>query len=543
MKILFNDIIQKSNAPQDLKSPALSETFNLNGSREIIFDKPRDINSVGFGNCAGNVTAEFYRQEEVIEEIITEEEIIIKEAGEDWETFDLHTYGNAFYAFNKYFVLAPHGDMVTSTDGVNWTLPSNVLGNRGWNCIVFGNNRLVAVGSTGFVSISTDGINWSAPQQLLSGDADIFRWNGIAFGNNRFVAICTKRNLLGGFISTSTDGVNWTAPSRPVAGNNDFDYIIYANNMFVILNRGSSENVFISTSTDGINYTRQQIAVANNTSGIIYGNNIFIIYYYNGNIITSANLQSWTAPKHLGLLFMGGIAYGAGRFIATSGDRHMATSADGVNWTLDTRLLEASGQIVFVNNLFIANYGSMGYSLAVSRRITETNINVSTVTKTEQKLLHKVTLTNPENGLYLLDKKYNNVEKIRLAINGKIGRFAAGVAHNIPTSIAKELTLCSTAEPRTALSGQVIQGLGGYNYKTLSLDTRYKINENIMNDINEAYKYISLGYPFFIDLTDEAYKLPIKKLYAIDTRQQSFGFEAGVKKYLHSRRWNFRECF
>ena len=124
-----------------------------------------------------------------------------------------------------------------------------------------------------------------------------------------------------------------------------------------------------------------------------------------------------------------------------------------------------------------------------------------------------------------------------------LGRLGLGRAINIPTSIMKEPSFCSTAEPRTTLSGQVIPGRGGYNYKTLSLDSRYKINEAAVSEIMSGYKYIGMGYPFFIDLSDEAYKLPFSKLYATEANQQKLGFESGVRKFLYSRRFEFRERF
>ena len=75
------------------------------------------------------------------------------------------------------------------------------------------------------------------------------------------------------------------------------------------------------------------------------------------------------------------------------------------------------------------------------------------------------------------------------------------------------------------------------------MDSRYKIDELAMGEIKEGCKYIAMGYPFFIDLRDEAYKLPFSKLYAIDNSQQQFGFEGGIRRFLYSRRWQFRECF
>jgi len=113
----------------------------------------------------------------------------------------------------------------------------------------------------------------------------------------------------------------------------------------------------------------------------------------------------------------------------------------------------------------------------------------------------------------------------------------------ITISVRKEPAYCSTANPRMTLSGQVIHGAGGYNYRTISLDSRYKIDSFAMNEIENGYKYISKGYPFFIDLTDESYKLLFNKFYGIDSNQQQMSFESGIRRFLYSRRFEFRECF
>jgi len=148
------------------------------------------------------------------------------------------------------------------------------------------------------------------------------------------------------------------------------------------------------------------------------------------------------------------------------------------------------------------------------------------------------------NGLYLA-RKTIIASRIVIEVEDKarIGRFGAGLGVNIPTSIIKEPSFKSTSEPRVSLSGQVMPGLGGYAYKTISLDSRYKIGENIMKEIEAGIAAISAGYPFFIDLSDEAYKLPFSKLYANDKEQNNMTFQGGVKKYLYSRRFEFEERF
>lgn len=148
-----------------------------------------------------------------------------------------------------------------------------------------------------------------------------------------------------------------------------------------------------------------------------------------------------------------------------------------------------------------------------------------------------------ENGLYPLNSELI-INTLSIKTNATyIGRLGAGIGVNIPTAVAKEPAFHSTNKPRQTLSGQAIAGVGGYNYKTISLDSRYKINETAFNEIKNGYKYIGMGYPFFIDLSDESYKLPFKKLYAIETSQLSMSFEGGIQKYLYSKRWNFEEKF
>jgi len=146
------------------------------------------------------------------------------------------------------------------------------------------------------------------------------------------------------------------------------------------------------------------------------------------------------------------------------------------------------------------------------------------------------------NGLYLINQIQTNT--LTITTNGTyIGRIGAGMGINIPTSVRKEPAYCSTANPRMTLSGQVVHGAGGYNYRMISLDSRYKIDSFAMSEIENGYKYISKGYPFFIDLTDESYKLLFNKFYGIDSNQQQMSFESGILRFLYSRRFEFRECF
>jgi len=147
------------------------------------------------------------------------------------------------------------------------------------------------------------------------------------------------------------------------------------------------------------------------------------------------------------------------------------------------------------------------------------------------------------NGLYMMNRTILASQIIITTSATHLGRVGAGMGVNIPTSIPKEPGFVSTNEPRVTLSGQVISGVGGYNFRVLSLDSRYKIDDFAMREIINGFKYIGMGYPFFIDLTDESYKLPFNKFYANEKNQRSMSFEGGINKYLYSRRFEFEERF
>jgi hypothetical protein len=153
------------------------------------------------------------------------------------------------------------------------------------------------------------------------------------------------------------------------------------------------------------------------------------------------------------------------------------------------------------------------------------------------------TLNFSGNGLYVMPK---TVTASRLSITTDAsfaGRIAAGIGVEICTTIQKEPGWHSTSEPRVTLSGQVIPGRGGYNYRTVSLDSRYKITEEAIQELIAGYKYIGMGYPFFIDLGRESYKLPYSRLYAEERNQRSMSFEGGIMQYRYSRKWDFTERF
>ena len=185
-----------------------------------------------------------------------------------------------------------------------------------------------------------------------------------------------------------------------------------------------------------------------------------------------------------------------------------------------------------INCIGVAN---LGYGTDLSIRMIDNNNNqteISIYINDNEKILH-------------VFSEVPNIKTLKLfAFEGlRIGRLATGKAINIKTSIPKEPTLVSTNKPRVTLSGQVIDGLGGYNYWRVSLDTRYKIDKDKLDEIIKGYSTLSKGLPMFVSFEDEKGRLPFKCLYVNDTNQQELSFESSINKPLFSRRFIFEERF
>jgi hypothetical protein len=152
-----------------------------------------------------------------------------------------------------------------------------------------------------------------------------------------------------------------------------------------------------------------------------------------------------------------------------------------------------------------------------------------------------------ENGLYVFPDSISvTASSVQAAINGFfMGRLAMGTAFTFGIAVAREPGFNSTQAPRTTLSGQVVEGSGGYAYRSISVDLRYKIGLDAMAELQEAFPaQIARGIPFFLSFEEERDRIPfMPRLYAKEKDQLSMSFESGINKPLFSKRWTFEECF
>ena len=148
------------------------------------------------------------------------------------------------------------------------------------------------------------------------------------------------------------------------------------------------------------------------------------------------------------------------------------------------------------------------------------------------------------NGLYALTEINSDV--FIITHDGTfIGRVGLGEYRTLGTAPSKEIGFYTTEKSRETLSGQVIPGAGGYSGRRFNADVRYKIDEDVYNDIESAYAgQISKGFPYFLNLTEELHKLPenMRYFYANTDKPLSL-LQSSTYDFLYSYKFNFYERF
>lgn len=199
-----------------------------------------------------------------------------------------------------------HGVVLTSLDGLNWTLTTKLGTDISLNCIAFGKGTFVTAGEAVVYHpgephvpmwASQDGVNWIPVHVPIDNDTI----TGVTYGNNLFVAT----TIMGG-IMTSPDGAAWTVrkPSTGVSLTSTYvlNGVSYGNNTFVAIG-GSSDTVNVAkpfnngvvlTSSDGASWNSQSSGAQDLLVGISFGNNTFVAVGSGGIILTSQDGKTWT---------------------------------------------------------------------------------------------------------------------------------------------------------------------------------------------------------------------------------------------------------
>jgi len=241
------------------------------------------------------------------------------------------------YGNDKFVAVGSSGKIAYSSDGITWTAASNPT--FGSSDIIYGiawgNDKFVAVGANQMV-YSSDGITWtkvtSSSFNTSSFDGGVIGIRSITWGNNKFVAVAAQ-----GQIAYSSDGMTWTRATSPFDNTEHLYSIVWGNDKFVAVGANTTYSGIMAYSSDGITWTK--VTYYNQTYyGVAWGNDKFVVVGVNGNISYSSNGISWT--KATGNVFnsndINGIAWGNNRFVAVGNLATAAYSSNGINWTIAT---------------------------------------------------------------------------------------------------------------------------------------------------------------------------------------------------------------
>ncbi len=266
---------------------------------------------------------------------------------------------------NNTFVAGGIGGIVISKNGVDWVEPSP--GTSGdIEAVYYSNGVFVTVGGGGSRMISVDGRVWGGISIATS-----LRLKGIVSGNGIFAAVGAE-----GVVVTSADAKLWIERYSFRVNRNTLGSVAYLNGMFVAV----GDEGAVVASTNGETWVHQPFAGykispgsssggGTNFVGIAYGNGTYTAIANAGWFAASASLSSLVLRKTGITNRLSGIAYGKGLFVAV-GDRLIATSPDGTNWTVNPALEILNpglgvklNAITFERDLFVAVGSTPSFSV------------------------------------------------------------------------------------------------------------------------------------------------------------------------------------
>jgi gliding motility-associated-like protein len=174
--------------------------------------------------------------------------------------------------------------VMTSTDGITWATQTAHAGI--WHGVTYGrdangNGLYVAVSNgadelvlpfTQRVMTSPDGVTWTLQTTPtypnVVGGATTADWRIVAYGSGRFVASALNG---GGRLMSSTDGVNWTLIGGSEGTGKGWRNVTYVPGQFVAVSSDDSD-AQIGTSADGVNWTYTAAPASHGWRSTTYGN-------------------------------------------------------------------------------------------------------------------------------------------------------------------------------------------------------------------------------------------------------------------------------
>jgi hypothetical protein len=218
--------------------------------------------------------------------------------------------------------------VMTSPDGINWTLRTAASDNKQFSALAFNGTTLVAVAGNAnatAVMTSADGITWTTRTPSSNKV-----WSGVAWNGSVFCAVASSSGT--DTVMTSPDGITWT--SRTASSDKTWQDIAWSGSVFVAVGSSGTGNR-VMTSPDGITWTDRVTPADNFWFAVTYGGSVFVAVAQSGTgnrVMTSPDGITWTIRTSAADLTWRAIAWDGTQFVAVS-DNEAMTSGTGITWT------------------------------------------------------------------------------------------------------------------------------------------------------------------------------------------------------------------
>jgi hypothetical protein len=445
------------------------------------------------------------------------------------------------------FVAVASMFVYTSTNGINWSSIGISSGNWMGVCWSPQLKKFLAIGNNSDVMTSVDGINWSlSPITGINGTFNMVNGGGVCWSPELglFVAVADDGNNR---VITSRDGTSWT-------GYNVGSYALYSIcwsselGIFVIVNSN-----FVITSNNGIDWSLNFMPDYIESYCISWSPQVGIFValgYHGAQIKTSSNGRDWTlrtigpipapaAPTYpnVGWRAVGWCA-GLGLFIGLgqTGNPRVMTSPDGIYWTSRQTPLTLFRSICWSPELGIA--AACGTTLIMTsllkgrpptsynvfdssfNRINEngiwdfSNINVTTLSVTgtftntsDDRLKHnELAITNGLNIIDRLTPKF--YQKTQDLLDANYNGDLSGHAWSLEAGLIAQEVLQISDLSFVVGGGDYYEQK--YIYKSQTNEVSYNYYEPSANNYelsNNYYKQRANNYEISYNLVAQAYNL------------------------------------
>lgn len=253
--------------------------------------------------------------------------LVVSTDGKTWRETEIEARGIA--SGNGVFVAITKDQLMSSANGSDWKKPADAVGST----VAFGNGRFVVAGPSGVVVTSSDGLKWSHPSNRGAGDVAL-----LVFWKGRFVAAIDGKKP---HLVASQDGVHWSVVRRFESRSEQA--LLFGNGVFVHAN---DDGVF--TSRDGLRWAAVGNAGMITAQRMFYAGDRFVGLITKddrvSNLCASRDLESWTSLGPV-LPLVRRMGFDDGRFYASDDDGVVYGSTDLTRWeamnTASTQRLNA----------------------------------------------------------------------------------------------------------------------------------------------------------------------------------------------------------